>query len=87
MSTPRIGTRHTVKVSASRALEIQANTAGNIVLSVVDRTGAAASVEVMELDPATCGALAFAFEQSCEAIEAQRARGIRLAHELQRAAA
>jgi hypothetical protein len=66
---------------------VQANAAGNIVLTVIDRNGAAASAEVIEMDPATVGALAFAFEQSCEAIEAQLGRGIRLAFELNRAAA
>lgn len=83
----RIGTRHTIKLCAGRSIAVQATKTGSVLVEIIDRTGAAASIDAMSLDPATAGALAFSIEQCGEAIEADRARRLRLAHELQRAAA
>jgi hypothetical protein len=83
----RIGTRHTIKLCGGRSIVVQASRLGEVLIQIEDRTGQAATIDTMSLDPATAGAVVFAIEQAGEAVQADRARRGRMALELARAGA
>jgi len=87
MSSERIGTRHTIKLCGGRSIVVQASRLGEVLIQIEDRTGQAATIDTMSLDPATAGAVVFAIEQAGEAVQADRARRGRMALELARAGA